>query len=188
MAANKTLLNMSVLEVACAPHVITLESMLIETVSTQAIEISASVVEKTSVANLELATATLVEYVAAMADLTTSTNSILTPIVTTSVRVEGGASPTKSGVTIQLKRGNRADLPLSASVGEPLVTLDTGELFVGTGSSLRKISDVVVSETTPEVTDQNKLWYSPTENTTRIYKDGSWQVTGAEASMDYGDF
>lgn len=33
--------------------------------------------------------------------------------------------------SIRLKRGNKADLPPSALPGEPLVTLDTKELFIG---------------------------------------------------------
>ena len=37
---------------------------------------------------------------------------------------------------IQFKRGLKADLPTSASAGEPLFTTDTYELFVGTGTSI----------------------------------------------------
>ena len=37
---------------------------------------------------------------------------------------------------IQLKRGLKQNLPASAQQGEPLVTLDTGELFIGQGDGL----------------------------------------------------
>ena len=37
---------------------------------------------------------------------------------------------------IQIKRGLKADLPESGEVGEPFLTTDTHELYVGQGSGL----------------------------------------------------
>jgi len=38
--------------------------------------------------------------------------------------------------TIQIRRGNKADLPVNANPGEPLTTLDTAELFIGNSLNL----------------------------------------------------
>jgi hypothetical protein len=38
--------------------------------------------------------------------------------------------------TIQLKRGVKANIPASAAAGEPILTTDTHELSVGTGSAV----------------------------------------------------
>lgn len=35
--------------------------------------------------------------------------------------------------TISFKKGNKADLPSNADLGEPLFCLDTGEIYVGMG-------------------------------------------------------
>lgn len=45
---------------------------------------------------------------------------------------------------IQLKRGNLANLPVEGLAGEPIITLDSRELFIGTGAGtpLKKVSDV----------------------------------------------
>lgn len=46
---------------------------------------------------------------------------------------------------IQLKRGMLANLPANAKVGEPLITTDSRELFIGMGEGqpLKKVSDIV---------------------------------------------
>ena len=173
--------------VAAAPRDISLDGAVVEYTTPTIVEEGCTVIEFVGCKE-DRAEANVMEYISSIAQLTSSAPSMMTPFITSSVSIQGGASPAKQGATIQLKRGNKANLPSSAAVGEPLVTLDTGELFVGTGSSLRKISDIMVSETEPAAEDRNKLWYNPIANETRIYKDGSWQVTGAEASMDYGDF
>lgn len=116
------------------------------------------------------------------------TSSITAPTVTASAGILSTVTPTKAGTTIQLKRGMKANLPAAAAVGEPVVTLDTAELYVGTGTGLRKISDVIVSETEPDPVDRNKLWYNPAVSATYVYKDGTWQITNAEATLDYGTF
>ena len=47
---------------------------------------------------------------------------------------------------LQLLRGLKANLPSEALAGQPLVTLDSTELFIGNGigQPLLKISDIVV--------------------------------------------
>lgn len=42
--------------------------------------------------------------------------------------------------TIQVRRGNAANVPSTALPGEPLFTLDTHQLFVGTGTGLKEIA------------------------------------------------
>lgn len=42
-------------------------------------------------------------------------------------------------MAIQLKRGDKADLPATAEEGRPLVTLDTKELYIGTGSGISPV-------------------------------------------------
>jgi hypothetical protein len=44
---------------------------------------------------------------------------------------------------IQIKRGLKANLPLTAVAGELLLCLDTGELFYGTGAGIRNVSDKI---------------------------------------------
>lgn len=124
--------------------------------------------------------------------LTTTTSlgltSVMAPLVSLELPIQRSSSPAVTGTKILFKRGLKANLPASAAIGEPLVTLDTAELFVGTGTGLRKISDVVVSEVEPAVEDRSKLWYNPTSKVTLVYKDGSWQQTTADSTMDYGEF
>jgi hypothetical protein len=111
-----------------------------------------------------------------------------TPVVTTEIQLERSSTPRKTETTVLFKRGNKVNLPASAAVGEPLVTLDTHELFIGTGTGLRKISDVIISETTPEVIDRDKLWYNPITKRTSVYKDNTWQTSVSQTSIDYGEF
>lgn len=40
---------------------------------------------------------------------------------------------------IQLKRGVKANLPASADTGEPMVTTDTHEVYIGTGAGVSPI-------------------------------------------------
>lgn len=94
------------------------------------------------------------------------------------------------GITMQFRRGAKADLPSSAASGEPLITLDTGELYIGTGAGnpLKKISDVLVSKTEPAIADRNKVWFDQNANIAKVYKNGSWQVVATPANVDYGTF
>lgn len=115
--------------------------------------------------------------------------SNLTPIVVTSFTVNKASGTTAiAPTTIQLKRGVKANLPASAAIGEPLVTTDTTELYVGTGTGLRKISDVVVSSVEPVIEDRGKLWYNPTTKLTYVYKGSSWQSIVSQTTLDYGEF
>ena len=94
------------------------------------------------------------------------------------------------GITMQFKRGNKSDLPQEAAAGEPLVTLDTGELYIGmgVGQALKKVSDIVLSTTEPGPEDQNKMWIDQTTNIAKAYKNGSWQVVATPSNVDYGTF
>jgi hypothetical protein len=40
---------------------------------------------------------------------------------------------------IQLKRGLKANIPASAAAGEPILTTDTHELSIGTGSAVTPV-------------------------------------------------
>ena len=72
-----------------------------------------------------------------------------------------------SGSSIRFKRGNKADLPKSASSGTPLWCEDTKELYVGNGDDVVKIGDI---DKANSVIDQNDT------NTTLKY----WTGTRAE--------
>lgn len=76
---------------------------------------------------------------------------------------------------LQLKRGLKADLPASAALGEPLLTTDTHEMFVGTGTGLFKVGDIIFSDTEPAFVS-GKVWIDSTNN--KIYRsndlDSSW--------------
>lgn len=189
-STRSTLSTSTVVIVATAPTAVSIECSVLSLVSPTAIEFSNLVMQKTAVVSEddELISVQFLECISNNISLYSNITKLMTPTVTTTTQVEKAVSPAIPGTRIQFKRGLRADLPASANIGEPLVTLDTGELFVGTGAGLRKISDVIVSETEPLVADRNKLWFSPIENITRVYKDGAWQISGSEASMDYGTF
>jgi hypothetical protein len=63
---------------------------------------------------------------------------------------------------VLIKRGLKVNLPATATEGEPLFTTDTKEFFVGTGSGVKKISDVEYSTSAP--TDLTLLWVDTTNN------------------------
>jgi hypothetical protein len=56
--------------------------------------------------------------------------------------------------TIQIKRGNKINLPETASPGEPLITLDTNELFFGTTintiEALQLASENIIDKGAPD--------------------------------------
>ncbi len=60
---------------------------------------------------------------------------------------------------IKLKRGLNANLPAGANDGEPLVTTDNHELWIGTGSSKFKVTDTSKMDKTPNG-QPNKLMIS----------------------------
>jgi hypothetical protein len=64
---------------------------------------------------------------------------------------------------LQIRRGLRAGLPSIAALGEPLIATDTRELFIGTGSSVYKVGDLVFSTTAP-VVEKEKVWINTTNN------------------------
>lgn len=76
---------------------------------------------------------------------------------------------------LQLRRGLKANLPASAAVGEPLIATDTRELYIGTGSSVYKIGDVVFSNVSPTL-EADKIWVNTATND--IYRaditGGTW--------------
>lgn len=118
-------------------------------------------------------------------------NSILglmTPTVEQAVLIQEDIRPKVTGVTIQFKRGDKTNLPAVAAVGEPLVTLDTAELFIGTGTGVQKVSDIITSETEPGAEFSSKVWFNPASKVTSVYKDGAWHATKSSAGTDYGAF
>lgn len=78
---------------------------------------------------------------------------------------------------LQLKRGLKADLPALAALGEPLITTDTREMFVGTGTGLFKIGDIIFSDSQPAFAS-GKVWIDTATN--KIYRsndlDSSWVI------------
>lgn len=71
---------------------------------------------------------------------------------------------------LQLRRGLKANLPVRAAAGEPLIATDTRELYIGAGllgtdPVVYKISDVIVSASQPDVaTNAEKIWVNTTTN------------------------
>lgn len=85
---------------------------------------------------------------------------------------------------LQIRRGLKSALPTVAALGEPLVTTDTHELYVGTGSSISKISDVMFASSAPPVITE-KLWLNTATDTLyRASDDGlSWvTISGGSGS------
>jgi hypothetical protein len=83
-----------------------------------------------------------------------------------------------SKTTIKLKRGNRADLPTTALPGEPLVALDTGELFVGDANGVvQKLSDIVMSDIAPTV--KQKFWLDTTVEQLKRWDGTLWKPIAA---------
>jgi hypothetical protein len=90
---------------------------------------------------------------------------------------------------MKLRCGLKANLPLSAAPGEPLVTTDSQEMYIGTGTGIKKVSDITISETEPAIADRLKLWLKPSTNVTYIFTGGIWQeVNTKSASTDFGEF
>lgn len=89
---------------------------------------------------------------------------------------------------MKLRCGLKANLPVTAAPGEPLVTTDTQEMYIGTGAGIKKISDVVVSETTPVVADNLKLWMNPLTNIMSAYVNGAWEQVNNQCGTDFGTF
>ena len=68
--------------------------------------------------------------------------------------------------TIQIKRGSKNNLPSSGSPGEPLVALDTQELFIGDISGdikpVQIVSDNIIDKGIPDgVAELDSLGFSP---------------------------
>jgi hypothetical protein len=89
-------------------------------------------------------------------------------------------------ITLQLKRGLKANLPASAPAGAPLLTLDTNELFVGTGSGIKKVVDTLVSATAPSNPISNQIWLDTTTNQIKRY-DGSVWVPASGLGATWGN-
>jgi hypothetical protein len=73
---------------------------------------------------------------------------------------------------MKLRCGLKVNLPLLAAPGEPLVTTDTQEMYIGTGTGIKKVSDISISESEPELADRLKLWFKPSTNTTYMFTNG----------------
>jgi hypothetical protein len=82
---------------------------------------------------------------------------------------------------IQLLRGLKANLPVEALAGEPLVTTDSGELFVGQGigQALLKISDVIIAAASTGI-DHARLWFDTTVHQLKYYDGSAWVEMLAE--------
>jgi hypothetical protein len=89
---------------------------------------------------------------------------------------------------MQLRRGLKGSLPAVAKAGEPLITTDTQELYVGTGSGVKKISDIVVATSEPAVSDRSKLWVNPLTNLTFMFVNDAWQPINSDKTTDFGSF
>lgn len=89
---------------------------------------------------------------------------------------------------MKLRCGLKANLPATAAAGEPLVTSDTQEIYLGTGTSIKRISDMVVSTTEPGVSDRLKLWINPTTSIVKAYIAGVWTAVNNDQVTDFGTF
>lgn len=89
---------------------------------------------------------------------------------------------------MQLRRGLKGSLPISAKAGEPLITIDSQELYVGTGSGIKKISDIVESAVEPAISDRSKLWVNPVTNITSMFVNDAWQPINSDKITDFGSF
>jgi hypothetical protein len=89
---------------------------------------------------------------------------------------------------MKFKSGLKANLPTTALVGEPLVTTDTQEMYIGTETGLKKISDIIVSTTEPAVIDRFKLWLDPTTSVIKAFVNGVWEVVENAQGTDFGTF
>ena len=84
---------------------------------------------------------------------------------------------------IQLKRGLKSNIPATAQPGEPLVTLDTKEVFIGDSNSavtpIKVESDNIIDKDTPEGVaaldaDKNIIYNIKTDS---LYFSSSTQIT-----------
>lgn len=89
---------------------------------------------------------------------------------------------------LQIRRGLKSALPAKAALGEPLIAIDTRELFVGVGTGVGdgdvyKIGDVIFADTPPDVTPE-KIWIdTANEKIYRAADDGlSWTAIGGAGS------
>lgn len=89
---------------------------------------------------------------------------------------------------MKLRCGLKANLPVTAAPGEPLVTTDTQEMYIGTGSGIKKISDLVVSVDEPAVEDRLKLWLNPTTSVMQVFTAGAWRPVENKSGTDFGTF
>lgn len=91
------------------------------------------------------------------------------------------------GSALQIRRGPAVNLATAtAALGEPLVTTDTHELYIGTGSGTEKykISDVIFAAVAPAVIKE-KIWVNTATNAiSRASDDGlTWvAVSGGSGS------
>jgi hypothetical protein len=87
--------------------------------------------------------------------------------------------------TILLKRGLKSNLPAEAAQGEPILTLDTAELFVGRGAgqSLLKVSDLHYGTVAPS--DITKLWVDTNLDLLKRYDGAVWVIVGANPSVQF---
>lgn len=84
---------------------------------------------------------------------------------------------------LQIRRGLKAALPTSAALGEPLIATDTREMFIGTGTSVYKIGDIIFSATQPAVVKE-KVWIDTISNAIyRASDDGTSWITIASGSV-----
>ena len=89
---------------------------------------------------------------------------------------------------ILIKKGLKANLPSIATVGEPLVTTDTNELYIGTGVGIKKVTDLFYGADAPS--DVTKLWIDTTNNLMKRYDGGTsaWvALDAAQASVSFSD-
>ena len=91
---------------------------------------------------------------------------------------------------LQIRRGLRAALPTIAALGEPLIATDTREMFIGTGTSVYKIGDIIFDAVPPPVVPE-KVWVNTANNSIyRAANDGlSWVlIVGGSAGAITADF
>jgi hypothetical protein len=81
---------------------------------------------------------------------------------------------------VLLKRGLKANLPATATVGEPLVTTDTNELYIGTGTGVAKVTDVNFATSAPS--DTTRLWVDTTNNVMKRHNGTTWVILAPEAA------
>lgn len=89
---------------------------------------------------------------------------------------------------MKLRCGLKGNLPDVAAAGEPLVTTDSQELYIGTGTGIKRVSDVVVSVSEPPATDRHRLWVDPTTSIIKAYSNGAWNEVNNAQSTDFGTF